>query len=194
MIPWTISQQYQDTDFPSLSGARIVRIAVHPDLGRAGYAPFSLFLPDSRALPTQFPAKVPEYQHLPRQLHSVCMMKRWLPTLPGVNISGSASCIELLVLKSKCLGMSCSSASALLPRPAPSLNTFVLHPRSVLGAVLPIWRWLKLATCSRDEGCHARTWPSELRVFLGSCKWLSLFSQPGPSWSASCGQHHASPK
>ncbi|KAK9836541.1 hypothetical protein WJX74_002758 [Apatococcus lobatus] len=37
MIPWTISQQYQDTDFPSLSGARIVRIAVHPDLNRAGY-------------------------------------------------------------------------------------------------------------------------------------------------------------
>lgn len=37
LIPWTVSQQYQDPEFPSLSGARIVRIAVHPELGRAGY-------------------------------------------------------------------------------------------------------------------------------------------------------------
>lgn len=31
LIPWTISQQYQDADFPKLSGARVVRIATHPD-------------------------------------------------------------------------------------------------------------------------------------------------------------------
>jgi len=31
LIPWTIAQQYQDEDFPSLSGARIVRIATHPN-------------------------------------------------------------------------------------------------------------------------------------------------------------------
>lgn len=31
LIPWTIGQQYQDPDFPRLSGARIVRIATHPD-------------------------------------------------------------------------------------------------------------------------------------------------------------------
>lgn len=31
LIPWTIAQQYQDQDFPSLCGARIVRIATHPD-------------------------------------------------------------------------------------------------------------------------------------------------------------------
>ena len=37
LIPWTVGQQMQDTDFPALSGARIVRIAVHPDLPRAGY-------------------------------------------------------------------------------------------------------------------------------------------------------------
>lgn len=29
-IPWKFSEQFQDTVFPSLSGARIVRIAVHP--------------------------------------------------------------------------------------------------------------------------------------------------------------------
>jgi len=34
LIPWTISQQYQDDDFASLSGARIVRVAVHPDYAK----------------------------------------------------------------------------------------------------------------------------------------------------------------
>ena len=37
MIPWTVSQQFQDADFPGLTGARVVRIAVHPDLPRLGY-------------------------------------------------------------------------------------------------------------------------------------------------------------
>ena len=37
LIPWTVGQQFQDSEFPLLSGARIVRIAVHPDLTRAGY-------------------------------------------------------------------------------------------------------------------------------------------------------------
>ena len=31
LIPWTISQQFQDSDFAGLSGGRIVRIATHPD-------------------------------------------------------------------------------------------------------------------------------------------------------------------
>jgi N-acetyltransferase 10 len=31
LIPWTVAQQYQDHDFPMLSGARVVRIATHPD-------------------------------------------------------------------------------------------------------------------------------------------------------------------
>ncbi|CAI7807913.1 unnamed protein product [Closterium sp. NIES-53] len=37
LLPWTLSQQFQDSEFPSLSGARVVRIAVHPDLMHAGY-------------------------------------------------------------------------------------------------------------------------------------------------------------
>ncbi|GAA5987747.1 hypothetical protein JCM11641_006516 [Rhodosporidiobolus odoratus] len=37
LIPWTISQQYQDDAFGSLSGARIVRVAVHPDCAGMGY-------------------------------------------------------------------------------------------------------------------------------------------------------------
>ena len=44
MIPWTISQQYQDTEFPRLSGARVVRIAAHPDMTRAGYGSRALEL------------------------------------------------------------------------------------------------------------------------------------------------------
>ncbi|GES89741.1 DUF699-domain-containing protein [Rhizophagus clarus] len=37
LIPWLISQQFQDDDFANLSGARIVRIATHPDYIRMGY-------------------------------------------------------------------------------------------------------------------------------------------------------------
>jgi N-acetyltransferase 10 len=37
LIPWSMSQQFQDADFAALSGARVVRIAVHPEHARAGY-------------------------------------------------------------------------------------------------------------------------------------------------------------
>jgi len=37
MIPWTLAQQFQDDEFPALSGARIVRIATHPDYQGMGY-------------------------------------------------------------------------------------------------------------------------------------------------------------
>ena len=37
MIPWTMSQQFQEAEFASLSGARVVRIAVHPDAQHMGY-------------------------------------------------------------------------------------------------------------------------------------------------------------
>ncbi|KAJ4840707.1 hypothetical protein Tsubulata_018896 [Turnera subulata] len=36
-IPWKFCEQYRDTVFPSLSGARIVRIATHPSAMRLGY-------------------------------------------------------------------------------------------------------------------------------------------------------------
>ncbi len=32
LIPWTLSQQFQDGEFPELSGGRVVRIATHPDV------------------------------------------------------------------------------------------------------------------------------------------------------------------
>ncbi|PXF44521.1 RNA cytidine acetyltransferase [Gracilariopsis chorda] len=37
LIPWTISQQYQEADFATLSGARIVRVATHADVQKMGY-------------------------------------------------------------------------------------------------------------------------------------------------------------
>uniref|UniRef100_A0A7I5E524 N-acetyltransferase domain-containing protein n=1 Tax=Haemonchus contortus TaxID=6289 RepID=A0A7I5E524_HAECO len=37
LLPWTISQQFLDHDFPTLCGGRIVRIAVHPDFQSMGY-------------------------------------------------------------------------------------------------------------------------------------------------------------
>jgi N-acetyltransferase 10 len=37
LIPWTVSQQFQDNDFPKLAGGRIVRIATHPDYQSMGY-------------------------------------------------------------------------------------------------------------------------------------------------------------
>ena len=37
LIPWVLSQQFQDDNFASLSGARVVRIATHPDYIGMGY-------------------------------------------------------------------------------------------------------------------------------------------------------------
>uniref|UniRef100_A0A915PL95 RNA cytidine acetyltransferase n=1 Tax=Setaria digitata TaxID=48799 RepID=A0A915PL95_9BILA len=44
LLPWTISQQFLDEDFPTLTGARIVRIAVHPDFQSLGYGSRALEL------------------------------------------------------------------------------------------------------------------------------------------------------
>ncbi|KAJ0392222.1 hypothetical protein P43SY_011549 [Pythium insidiosum] len=37
LIPWTVAQQFQDSEFATLSGARVVRIATHPDVVGMGY-------------------------------------------------------------------------------------------------------------------------------------------------------------
>ncbi|KAK3929460.1 RNA cytidine acetyltransferase [Frankliniella fusca] len=44
LIPWTVAQQFQDQDFPMLAGARIVRIATHPDYQGMGYGSRALDL------------------------------------------------------------------------------------------------------------------------------------------------------
>ncbi|MCL7037593.1 hypothetical protein MKW94_023735 [Papaver nudicaule] len=43
-IPWKFSEQFRDTMFPSLSGARIVRIAVHPSAMKLGYGSIAVEL------------------------------------------------------------------------------------------------------------------------------------------------------
>lgn len=44
LIPWNITEQYGDKDFPRLAGARIVRIATHPNYQRVNDLVFSNFL------------------------------------------------------------------------------------------------------------------------------------------------------
>ncbi|GJC84183.1 RNA cytidine acetyltransferase [Colletotrichum liriopes] len=44
LIPWLVSQQYQDDEFASLSGARVVRIATNPEYVSMGYGTKALQL------------------------------------------------------------------------------------------------------------------------------------------------------
>ncbi|XP_026167756.1 RNA cytidine acetyltransferase isoform X1 [Mastacembelus armatus] len=44
LIPWTVSEQFQDAEFGSLSGGRVVRIAVNPDYQGMGYGSRALQL------------------------------------------------------------------------------------------------------------------------------------------------------
>jgi N-acetyltransferase 10 len=44
LIPWTVAQQFQDAEFASLSGARVVRIATHPAYQKMGYGARALEL------------------------------------------------------------------------------------------------------------------------------------------------------
>ncbi|PSN31816.1 RNA cytidine acetyltransferase [Blattella germanica] len=64
LIPWTVAQQYQDQDFPMLSGARIVRIATHPDYQGMGYGGRALDL-----LKQYFEFKIPSIEEdlLPKE-------------------------------------------------------------------------------------------------------------------------------
>ena len=44
LIPWTLSDYFQDNEFPLMSGIRVVRIATHPDCQRMGYGTRALEL------------------------------------------------------------------------------------------------------------------------------------------------------
>jgi len=46
LIPWTVSEQYQDNDFPQLNGVRVVRIATHANGQKMGYGSKALELLD----------------------------------------------------------------------------------------------------------------------------------------------------
>jgi len=61
LIPWTIGQQFQDKDFPMLAGARVVRIATHPDYQGVSIArvasPYRLVFHGLPGLPTSIKYK-----------------------------------------------------------------------------------------------------------------------------------------
>lgn len=64
LIPWTISQQFQDSSFASLSGVRIVRIATHPDVQRMGYGTRALTLLNDYYSGKMIPlTEAPQKQH-----------------------------------------------------------------------------------------------------------------------------------
>ncbi|KAL0629057.1 RNA cytidine acetyltransferase [Plecturocebus cupreus] len=70
LIPWTVSEQFQDPDFGGLSGGRVVRIAVHPDYQGMGYG--------SRALQLlqmyyegRFPCLEEKVLETPQEIHTV---------------------------------------------------------------------------------------------------------------------------
>lgn len=44
LLPWIISQQFQDNEFPSYLGARVIRIATHPNYQLMGYGKRALHL------------------------------------------------------------------------------------------------------------------------------------------------------
>jgi N-acetyltransferase 10 len=44
LIPWTVSEQFQDDSFASLNGIRIIRIATHPNAQNKGYGSRALEL------------------------------------------------------------------------------------------------------------------------------------------------------
>ncbi|XP_022083616.1 RNA cytidine acetyltransferase-like isoform X2 [Acanthaster planci] len=69
LIPWTIQQQFQDNDFPTLSGARVVRIATHPDYQGMGYGSRALKLLQ-RYYEGQFPS-LGENSSAPTELNTV---------------------------------------------------------------------------------------------------------------------------
>ncbi|KAL5006527.1 hypothetical protein ScPMuIL_015333 [Solemya velum] len=60
LIPWTVSQQFQDPDFPGLSGARVVRIATHPDYQGMGYGSRAIQL-----LKQYYEGKIPSLTEAP---------------------------------------------------------------------------------------------------------------------------------
>lgn len=44
LIPWTISEQFQDESFAALNGVRVIRIATHPSSQNRGYGSRALEL------------------------------------------------------------------------------------------------------------------------------------------------------
>jgi hypothetical protein len=98
LIPWTVGQQFQDADFPALSGGRIVRIAVHPELGRAGYGSRALELlqryyevpPSGRCAGCSGTASHPQPAAVARLCH---IQASWVHRSMGKDDHAGACCV-----------------------------------------------------------------------------------------------------
>ena len=92
LIPWVVTQQYQDDEFASLSGARIVRVATHPDFVGMGYGSRALDLlteyyqgnmvNTSEALPKPAKPLVRDFESTKNVLHREKIAIRDTSTLP----------------------------------------------------------------------------------------------------------------
>ncbi|VDO05719.1 unnamed protein product [Rodentolepis nana] len=65
LIPWTISQQFCEPNFGELSGARIIRIATHPDYQSLGYGTRAIQLLHKYYL-GQIPVRIPDSVKVPK--------------------------------------------------------------------------------------------------------------------------------
>ncbi|XP_048401792.1 RNA cytidine acetyltransferase isoform X2 [Stegostoma tigrinum] len=70
LIPWIVSEQFQDPDFGSLSGGRIVRIAVHPDYQGMGYGSRAMQLLQMY-YEAKFPCLEEQESHKPTEITTV---------------------------------------------------------------------------------------------------------------------------
>uniref|UniRef100_F7FA29 RNA cytidine acetyltransferase n=1 Tax=Macaca mulatta TaxID=9544 RepID=F7FA29_MACMU len=70
LIPWTVSEQFQDPDFGGLSGGRVVRIAVHPDYQGMGYGTRALQLLQMY-YEGRFPCLEEKVLETPQEIHTV---------------------------------------------------------------------------------------------------------------------------
>lgn len=82
LIPWTVSQQYQDPEFAALSGGRVVRIATHPNymrvrMGGVGGSTAGQWVWSCRegeGIPTAHSARyAPREEHAPACPFSACL-------------------------------------------------------------------------------------------------------------------------
>merc|ERR1712032_451890 len=85
LIPWTLSQQFGDSNFAKLSGARIVRVAVHPTLQGLGYG--------SKAIELLYRFY---NEHI---VNDSGKKKRFTPSSLGNNISKDSESIDFAVSK-----------------------------------------------------------------------------------------------
>lgn len=83
LIPWIVSQQFQDSEFGTLSGARVVRIATHPEYTKMGYGSRSMEL-----LTEYFQGK---YAPLVDPAEGITAREKSIPTVSDMQLESGSS-------------------------------------------------------------------------------------------------------